>query len=503
MPQPHNPNPFDFVPFQPASDGPQLKTAQRWLREHGNLLSGYFDLRVHALTPVHVASKQDSSQQRMANINDSDIIFERSHFARQQGQPAITGSTIRGMLRSFLETASNGWAGELTPYFLKKARERQLGFMSQDSREEIRKEGRIEDLIDTSLPVLMHEHYLTSDQHDGGIDVASFLFGHVIGDGFVRKGRVAVKNAPISTALSDFKLPDIRGKAIMGGPSPSALTWWYQVPAGIRKRWKSARGREFLAVDFLGKHWRGRKFYFHQNHQACLDWYKNSQNWPQANKLVPYPCECLPPGEETDIFRIRFEEVPEQLVALLFWCLQPGRKMRHKLGNGRPFGFGSMEFNIVEFNIVHGQTALPALQNPTSFNWTGAAMDQHGVMACLHQNSLQHLAKILYYDPAQRLSQIFTYPTFNDRQFQGPKGFLPMIQEKDLHDALSALSIRTSLRPRTAGTDSISQEHALQIARHIAEVLDKKPALHFEYYQQMATGYDEITSRTFQHALGE
>ncbi|MFQ5631913.1 MAG: RAMP superfamily CRISPR-associated protein, partial [bacterium] len=410
----------------------------------------------------------------------------------------IPASSIRGMLRSFLEAATSGWVSEATPYFPKQKDKRQIGFLNIDSEEvraEIAKKGGIDKLIDMSIPPLFPKHYLPRITEDG-IDLCSFLFGHVIGD-HARKGRLVFKNAAISAPLADYDLPDIQGPALMGGPNPSARSWWYQSPRAIRKRFETNKqGRRFPLIDFMGETLRGRKFYFHHHPAACLQWYDNPNNWPQKaeGQLYFYPVESLPPKSETDEFRIYFEEVPANLVRLLHWCLRPARKINHKLGYGKPYGFGSVEFNITQFHLI-GSLKSVFTDDLTAIEWTTEAIRDSGIDAYLHKDSLDALARILYYE--EPLEQIYTYPPFSE------KGFLPLIQNRDVSGALSALNIQPNFQSKSADLQEmqVTEQQARKIAKYIAEVIHKKPALHFEVYQESANGYGEIQERTFESAL--
>jgi len=55
---PHYPNPFDFVPFPPM---PILNTEKQF-DALGKKLSGYLELEIKALTPVHVVGRVKGSQ---------------------------------------------------------------------------------------------------------------------------------------------------------------------------------------------------------------------------------------------------------------------------------------------------------------------------------------------------------------------------------------------------------------------------------------------------------
>jgi CRISPR/Cas system CSM-associated protein Csm3 (group 7 of RAMP superfamily) len=85
---PHYPNPFDFVPFTSA---PILR-AEEQFDALGEKFSGYLELEIKALTPVHVVGRVEGGAAE-----------HKSFFFRQSGLPCIPASSIRGCLRAFTE----------------------------------------------------------------------------------------------------------------------------------------------------------------------------------------------------------------------------------------------------------------------------------------------------------------------------------------------------------------------------------------------------------------
>ena len=96
----HHPNPFDFVPF--AEGEPTLKIPEEWLA-YGNLRTGSIKVEMKTLTPVHIVGEQ-----RMEGKNIKESLFYERH-----GKHYIPGSSIKGVLRGFIEAACNGWASIL------------------------------------------------------------------------------------------------------------------------------------------------------------------------------------------------------------------------------------------------------------------------------------------------------------------------------------------------------------------------------------------------------
>ena len=100
----HYPNPFDFVPFPEA---PILRTEEEF-DGLGEKLSGYIELEIKALTPVHIVGKVEAHPDA-----------HRSFMYRQNDRPCIPASSIRGCLRAFTEALTAGWVSQATPEYPK------------------------------------------------------------------------------------------------------------------------------------------------------------------------------------------------------------------------------------------------------------------------------------------------------------------------------------------------------------------------------------------------
>ncbi len=488
----HNMNPFDFVPF--PAEKPVTKTVAEW-QKSDKLLTGWIEAKITALTPVHIVGKQEA--------DGSGCKIIRSHFYQRHGQAYIPASSIRGMLRAFIEASCNGWASQLTPYFKKesgKSGKRQIGFQAIDSRETLKNElNKIDADFQEKFALpdgfTMPQSMTDAEADNVKVDLASFLFGYIPpkGDGF--HGRINIEDAPISSANLSFndvhRIPDIQSDAFMGGGKPSASSWWYQKPYQIRLRGE--------VVDFVGSGYRGRKFYYHQDPQVCVQWYSDPNNWPvdDRRRLYFVPLECLPPGKATDPFRIYFEDLPEPFLNMLLFAISPGSHLCHKLGYGKPYGYGSIKIEISngQFRSVGCTDKTPLLTNKLLGGIYSALRDREklnaiGLMQYFHWHSLAVFVKILWYDNKSAL--VFSYPPFNKKY----PGFLPGINKGDLQAVLSTqqntLLKENKILPMT-------ESEAREIASKLTNKC-KRPALHFEIYQELAKGYDVVQGRKLQFA---
>lgn len=488
------PNPFDFVPFADVS--PVKKSIEEWLGS-GPLCSGYLTVKLEALTPLHIVGEQVGNENQI----------QQSLFYQRSGKPYIPGTSIRGVLRSFIEAACNCCASQMTPFYPKTPKQHAIGFsvlkhseLSENEKEKVDKNIQA---LDTK--------FLVSASSEKGVDLASFLFGYVHENSDMQsekqiinsawKGKIIIEDAPVAEKYlslkednNPYEIPDLRDSdAFMGGPHPSASSWWYQYPYKIIKD----RSNNFNNIKFIGSGYRGRKFYFHQDSFNCTQLYLNSKEWnPDGTNLYPINIQCLKKGAITESFPIFFNDIPKAFLKLLIFALEPGNHIRHKLGYGKAYGYGSVNFSVAD-GFYHGtgfddpipipvdvlrREALEELKNPAEIN-------ENGFNQFLHFPTLDTLAKILWYDDP--LTYVFMYPYF------GKGGFL---QSKDVGSELDALlnpSEKTFLDTKWLFVNK--EQKGDKIAERLYGI---KPALHFGVYQKNSFRYTELyLKRSFRKSL--
>ncbi|MCP4164949.1 MAG: hypothetical protein GY759_03525 [Chloroflexi bacterium] len=453
----HNPNPFDFVPF---SNEPFLR-ALATFDTMGDKLSGYLEVKMKALTPVHIVGAQTRGRGE-----------SHSHMYRQDGSYYIPASTLRGMLRAFIEALTSGWVSQANLLYPKAYNNRHVEFST------------FENAIDPA--------FQAKKQEGQTIDLASYLFGTVVepdaseekSEALAIKGKVFVEDALVrknSVVDNEYWLPDIDDKAFMGGAKPSASNWWYLQPAKIWKR--TTRGRD--VAEFVGGKFWGRKFYFHQDPQKCTRYYDGKRGeWRYSGKRHFHRVwlECMAKEQTTDTFRIYLDRVPNRFVVFLAHMLMPGPTIRHKLGYGKAYGYGSVEFEIVTMQLRNDSQAsrLPArLQTwPLAKDLGWGDLASIGFRDLIDWTALHHLSQILAWQDNSNL--VFTYPPFAPGYFAQP------IQYAELRaNAPKGITIRDSM--------TVSPREARSIAVALFEL--KKP-IHFRYYQEQARGWDIIAKRS-------
>jgi hypothetical protein len=475
-PYTHNPNPFDFVPF---AEHP-LTRKESEFDVKGELLSGYLELRIKSLTPLHIVGAQEHEGKN-----------RRSSHYRQNGRACLPAASIRGCLRAFIEALTAGWVSQATPEYEKVSgknnpKGRHIGYATFDRQ----KEHRVGPAI--------NPEYQPRITKDAMIDLASYLFGLVLekeGDSahedLSRKSKVWIEDAYIEEEQlnkDQYWLPDINGEAFMGGPKPSASNWWYMQPQKVEQR--NARltdGRIIQMAEFIGERYWGRKFYFHQKPENCVGYYEPSaHNWSyrDENPFCKVRLECLKPGKTTESFRIYVNRVPRQLLMLLVFSLSPGKNIRHKLGYGKAYGYGSFEFHIQNAWLRPEDTpqrippplhnALQEIQTWQALAWDQPRMQEAGFdLSLVDWRALSQLAIILGWENMEKLK--FTYPPFI-------KGYF----SRGISRADFNAHVQTGYR---LGQVIRSPQEGRDLA---IKVYDLKKPIHFRYYQEQAAEWKTL-----------
>ncbi|MDD5736403.1 RAMP superfamily CRISPR-associated protein [Methanothrix soehngenii] len=462
----HYPNPFDFVPFPSA---PIIRTEGEF-DALGEKFSGYLELEIRALMPVHVVGQAEDSTER------------KSFFFRQSGLPCIPASSIRGCLRAFTEALTAGWVSRANPEYPKRYRGRHVGFKTfEDYLPDSGSRRRI------SLPAV--DKSFKPAASSNRLDVASYLFGTVVEgeqteDGEKsRKSKIWVEDAylPLEaiTFDKDFWAPDIEGEAFMGGAKPSVSNWWYFEPAEIWKR--NLRGTAPVA-EFIGEYLRGRKFYYHQDPMKCVQNYDQKKGrWDyHKNRFHRVRLECISPDNRTLPFRIYLDGVPQPLLLLLMSILLPGEHIRHKLGYAKAYGYGSIEFNLKSAKMRTVGLGIPnaiELREEPLGNLDMESLTKNGLADFIDKNALIWLARILGW-PHEDL--LFMYPQYRNHEFKQPincKQFEQMANIK---------------KPASYPMKIISTQQASNIAKALWGL--KRP-IDFRLYQERANGWNTIMQR--------
>ena len=348
-------NPFDFVPLR--KDGPK-PLPEEILNDH-ELYEGYIEYSIETLTPLHITNKIASSNDHARLSNKS---FNRE---RVGGPPLIPGSAIRGMLLNFIETLTGSDLSVITegdeknfPYgknftgnWRDNIENRHVGFKVQSGDHPNGKNldpisymhnSRIVNRSRFECTPTLPSNYGLRKQ----IDAATFLFGKVKDNNSIA-GRLVFEDILLNdNMLADYEALDIIGDSVFGSPNPRANTAWYFLPR-IDKTTPSPRIRHTNYGDVwevLAHRVRGRKFYYHQDPIACIDYYW--RKWAKVNggfsPLCKYRVQSIIENRVLPNGKLFFKSLPLKMVMLLRFAMELEPGMAHKLGALRPFGFGSI-----------------------------------------------------------------------------------------------------------------------------------------------------------------
>jgi len=319
-----------------------------------------------------------------------------------------------------------------------------------------------------------------------GIDLTSFLFGYVPGktddkDEFntAWKGRITIDDAEVDDTLlssgankKSYVIPDLNNQdAFMGGPHPSASSWWYQKPYSIIRD-------EYGVYKLMGVGFRGRKFYFHQDPKKGIQEYRDVRKWGFLNF---FQVQCLEKGR-TITFDIYFNNIPEQILNLIIFSLEPGKRIRHKIGYGKAYGYGSIELTIN--NIVFCKKGFDCKPDAVDLNVIRKTIakqvdidkiqDECSIANLFHKPSLDALSFILWYDT----DCLFTYP---NRAQGGFNHTMSKDERKRYADTIKFFLFDNKIKLGTVLTTFQSVDLSQQLYQ-------LKPALNFTLYQQRSRG---------------
>lgn len=283
-------NPFWFAP---VCEPRVTKPIREWLGKSSDRLSGRIELGIRVLTPLHLTGEIEVGAQRA-------MTKRWFHRRAPNGPPTVEGTSIRGAIRGYLDALIG------TP--LVRQEPRQTDDQPRD-------------------PLAYH------------LDLVEFLLGRAPAEEHEDtpswRGRVHFEDVTFpSHSVAQLESLDLADEASFGAPNPKKTNWWYYFPASLR----FSRDQ----IVFEGRIARGRKLYFHQDPVACIDWYRTNWTWQQNLRRVA--TECVSAGGMSEPFVVSFEDVGRSELEFLLHALFLPRRMRHKLGALRPFGFGSIEF---------------------------------------------------------------------------------------------------------------------------------------------------------------
>jgi len=150
-------------------------------------------------------------------------------------------------------------------------------------------------------------------------------------------GRVKISHAKIIENKGTF---DEFSLAILSTPKPTT-TFFYLL--------KNGRPDFNVTYDMRGAKLRGRKFYRHQDEANEQEYVRASNIKDHQNRTIR---DALKPGAKFK-FTIEFENLAPVELGALLWAIEMEDGMFHKLGMGKPLGFGSVKISIKKLEALH------------------------------------------------------------------------------------------------------------------------------------------------------
>jgi hypothetical protein len=343
-------NPYDFVPIDEAHR-PELR---RPVWHHvlvpdsthpARLYSGHLYIDIKTETPLFIGT----------DLSGRDPRQLKEHIRNKADQYIIPGTSIKGLLRSVVETLCNG-----------------------------------------CLVVYSDRHYpapagFAACQDNTQLCIACRLFGMMARrrNPPVFLGKVSPEDA--LAYENDLAFHEPIYTAVLDNPKPQHRAFYLNA-------------RRVIA---------GRKFYFHQNKLQILD-----RLLPRRDKPDQYRNQYIKPIKTDSWFygRINFRNLEADELAALLFALTLEPDMRHKIGYGKPIGLGSIWINVTDLTLVdyatrytnartdpnHGITTYNRDQVKALIEEQMASLDTevHAAWQRLRsQPALSHLRRIWEWEP--------------------------------------------------------------------------------------------------------
>ncbi|MFQ5640697.1 MAG: RAMP superfamily CRISPR-associated protein, partial [bacterium] len=293
--------PYNFVPFGKAAERQKVRTHEK-LEE----LSGEFVCQLETLTPLFVAGHYE----RIEKQEHPELSFNSIGDA-----PIIPGSSLKGAIRSIAEAISGSCLTLPLPRWNPQQQKEEFsykrksgGWQSFENFPDFKKCGHQSNRRFIKVcPACQIFGFLNKSVHLG---LVNFSDGRVFGE---------------------FNF-DWQTLAPTGQPRP-AHTPFYGTP---ESKFKTLRGR---------------KFYYHRPQGILTSSIRNNQN-----KTV----QTVETGT-VFTFRVSYESLSENELALLVFALELESSMRHKIGMGKSLGLGSVEIKITEWEELDYKARFKSL----------------------------------------------------------------------------------------------------------------------------------------------
>uniref|UniRef100_UPI002FE34D72 TIGR03986 family type III CRISPR-associated RAMP protein n=1 Tax=Rhabdothermincola sp. TaxID=2820405 RepID=UPI002FE34D72 len=406
-------NPYTFVPAPPrkgAAERTELGDRVPWghHRRHPDGWSGRIRVRITTTTPLLIP---DASAKRVLNLKDNEDHQVLPLRLDPAGRPYLPPTSVKGMLRAAYEAVTNSRFGIFDSRFgISKDDEDQDHRLSsedgpgvhgnrilkddedQDHRlsdRKGRKRKKFEvapgELLDPSLrPATTLKELSPADRVFGWVNQT----GHGAYRGQLRVGPVTCTSAKPVERFDDEGVP----LAILSTPKPEQARFY---AAADQHGTPVPQGADKSELYVKGSGLRGRKVYVHhaglgpgcwenptqdrtQQGPGAQEYRRPDENGsPQRDNQNRSITAWVRPGAVFET-TLSVENLSDVELGALLWLLNLPEDCHHRLGGGKPLGFGSVRIEIDQeaTSLAKGSTVADAwrqLDEPADDDWSGLA----------------------------------------------------------------------------------------------------------------------------------
>ena len=175
----------------------------------------------------------------------------------------------------------------------------------------------------------------------------------------------------------------------------------------------------------------GRKFYVH--HPYSVDGIDGETRTPNNRTIEP-----LAEGNEF-VFDIDFENLRDWELGLLLYSLELEDSLAHKLGLGKPLGFGTVQINIRGISLKNGSKGWDTKTGDDKNQWIKKGFAHLGIdiKEANERPYIKQLRELLWVPTGDNLPHV-RYPELESKTKDVP-GYTSLLKEKDLADRVSLL----------------------------------------------------------------
>jgi CRISPR-associated protein (TIGR03986 family) len=177
----------------------------------------------------------------------------------------------------------------------------------------------------------------------------------------------------------------------------------------------------------------GRKFYLH--HHGWKGICKDGKQPGTETSIVPdknnRTVKALAP-QNSFVFKVHFENLRKHELGLLIWSLQLERNLAHKLGMGKPLGFGSVDICVENASLFQRKTGWEN-KNDQIGSWVDAGKEKMQKWFGKRWHKIDHinnLRQLLFYVEDKK-PNVFYPPLENNDKTKGYKELKKEFQGKD------------------------------------------------------------------------